>query len=146
MTYFDIKTSLSALLHVDDRINAAASLEVRSPLLDHRIIELVSSMPPLMKFKGGKSKYIFRKAMEGIVPERIVKRKDKMGFPVPLSEWFSGPLKDFVQDLLLSSKAKSRGIYNKSAIEKLIAGERKFGRQLWGLLCLEIWFRTFIDK
>ncbi|MGH9817256.1 MAG: asparagine synthase-related protein, partial [Candidatus Acidiferrales bacterium] len=70
---------------------------------------------------------------------------DKMGFPVPLAEWFAGPLRDFLHDVLLSARARQRGVYRMEGVEALLAGERKFGRQLWGLLCLELWFRAFVD-
>ena len=145
MTHFDIKTLLPALLQVEDRTSMAVSLESRVPLLDHRIVELIASMPPTMKFRGGATKYIFKRAIRNVVPKEVLDRKDKMGFPVPLSEWYQDSLKGFLQEILLSDRAKERGIYNMNSIESAIATERKFGRQVWGLLCLELWFREFID-
>lgn len=146
MTHFDMKTLLPALLHVEDRTSMAVSIESRVPLLDYRIIELISGMPPTMKFKGGKTKHIFKRAIKNVIPSQILNRKDKRGFPVPLSEWYKGPLKDFISDILLSDKVKQRGIYNHKQISGLIEKEGKFDRQVWGLLCLELWFQTFIDK
>lgn len=146
MTHFDIKTLLPALLQVEDRTSMAVSLESRVPLLDHRIVELIASMPPTMKFRGGAAKYIFKRAIRNVVPKEVLDRKDKMGFPVPLSEWYQDSLKGFLQEVLLSDRAKERGIYNMDSIEKAIETERKFGRQVWGLLCLELWFREFIEK
>jgi asparagine synthase (glutamine-hydrolysing) len=146
MTHFDIKTLLPALLHVEDRTSMAVSLESRVPLLDHRIVELIASMPPTMKFRGGATKYIFKRAIRNVVPKEVLDRKDKMGFPVPLSEWYQDSLKGFLQEILLNDRAKERGIYNMNSIEKAIETERKFGRQVWGLLCLELWFREFIEK
>src|SRR5204862_3809880 len=87
MTRFDLKTLLPALLQVEDRTSMAVSLESRVPLLDHRIVELVASMPPMVKFKGGRSKHIFREAVRPIVPADVYGRTDKMGFPVPLARW-----------------------------------------------------------
>lgn len=145
MTCFDVKNLLPALLHIEDRTSMAVSLESRAPLLDHRIAELAASMPPQIKFRGGATKYILRKAIKNIVPGEILKRKDKMGFPVPLSEWFSGELKDFVQNILLSDRARERGIFKTEEVEKAIRRENQFSRQIWGLLCLELWFREFID-
>jgi asparagine synthase (glutamine-hydrolysing) len=145
MTNFDLKTLLPALLHVEDRTSMSVSLESRVPLLDHRIAELVTRMPPTTRFKGGDTKRVFREAVRALVPREIFERKDKMGFPVPLAEWFAGPLRDFVRDVLLSARARQRGLYRMEGIETLLAGERKFGRQLWGLLCLELWFRAFVD-
>jgi asparagine synthase (glutamine-hydrolysing) len=145
MTNFDLKTLLPALLHVEDRTSMSVSLESRVPLLDHRIAELVTRMPPTTRFKGGDTKRVFREAVRHLVPNEIFERKDKMGFPVPLAEWFAGPLRDFLHDVLLGSRARQRGIYRMEGVEALLSTERKFGRQLWGLLCLELWFRAFMD-
>jgi asparagine synthase (glutamine-hydrolysing) len=145
MTNFDLKTLLPALLHVEDRTSMSVSLESRVPLLDHRISELVTRMPPTTRFKGGDTKRVFRDAVKQLLPEAIFSRRDKMGFPVPLSEWLRGPLRGFVNDVLLSPQARSRGIYRVAGVEKLLTHERKFGRELWGLLCLELWFHAFID-
>lgn len=146
MTRFDMKTLLPALLHVEDRTSMAVSLESRVPLLDRRIVDLVASMPPMIKYKGGRSKYIFRQVVRNIVPYEIYDRTDKMGFPVPLKEWFSGPLKDFMYDILLSKKTCERGIFRKEALSELLISKQPYGRALWGALNLEFWFRTFIDK
>ena len=145
MTNFDLKTLLPALLHVEDRTSMSVSLESRVPLLDHRIAELVTRMPPTARFKGGDTKRVFREAVRHLVPKEIFERKDKMGFPVPLTEWFAGPLRDFLHDVLLDSRARQRGIYRSEGVKALLSTERKFGRQLWGLLCLELWFRAFVD-
>ncbi len=145
LTCFDMKNLLPALLHVEDRTSMAVSLESRVPLLDHRIVELAASIPPSVKFRGGANKYIPRRAVRNIIPGKVLDRKDKMGFPVPLSEWFQGELKDFVRSILLSEKVKSRQMYKSEEVEKAIRRESKFSRQIWGLLCLELWFREFID-
>lgn len=145
MTHFDIKTLLPALLHVEDRTSMSVSLESRVPLLDHRIVELAASMPPTIKFKGGQTKYIFRQAVKNIIPQSIVSRKDKMGFPVPLFKWYKKELRNFVKEILLDRKTKKRGIFNDRKIENYLEYEQPYGRTIWGLLCLEVWFRTFID-
>ena len=146
MTSFDMKTLLPALLQVEDRTSMAVSLESRVPLLDHRIAELVASMPPMVKYKGGRSKNIFRQVVRHIVPPEISNRSDKMGFPVPLSEWYrQGPVRDFVRETLIGSRASGRGIYETSHIESLLNSERDYGRGIWGLLCLELWMQIFID-
>jgi asparagine synthase (glutamine-hydrolysing) len=146
MTHFDIKTLLPALLHVEDRVSMAVSLESRVPLLDTRIVDLVTAMPPQIKFHGGQTKHVFRKAVAGLAPEPILKRKDKMGFPVPLSPWMRRePVRGFVRDVLLSRHSRERGLFDPRALENLIDGESAFGRQLWGALCLELWHREFID-
>jgi asparagine synthase (glutamine-hydrolysing) len=145
MTNFDLKTLLPALLHVEDRTSMAVSLESRVPLLDHRIAELVTRMPPATRFLGGDTKRVFREAVRDVLPPEIFNRRDKMGFPVPLVEWARGPLRDFVADTLLSRRAAQRGLYKMDGVRAVIDGDRGFGRQLWGLLCLELWFRAFVD-
>ncbi len=146
MTHFDQKTLLPALLHVEDRVSMAVSLESRVPLLDTRIVDLVTTMPPPLKFQGGHAKHIFKKAVAGLLPASVVDRKDKMGFPVPLKEWMSaGRVREFVSDKLLSRRSRERGIYRPQALATMLADPGVGGRQLWGALSLEIWHETFID-
>lgn len=146
MTHFDMFGSLPSLLQVEDRVSMAVSLESRVPLLDRRIVELVASMPPAMKFKGAEMKYILKRAVGDILPPSILNRKDKMGFPVPLHLWARNEAKDFIHDILFSQNCKSRGIFNHERVEDLINSERPFGRQLWGVLSLELWFQQFVDQ
>jgi asparagine synthase (glutamine-hydrolysing) len=145
MVHFDMVASLPALLHVEDRVSMAASLESRVPILDHRIVDLITRMPPSMKFKGAEMKYILKKAVKDILPSTILNRKDKMGFPVPLHLWAKNSVGDFFRDILLSPTCKDRGIFNLNEIEKVIEQEKEFGRRLWGLVNIELWFREFID-
>jgi asparagine synthase (glutamine-hydrolysing) len=146
MTWFDMKTLLPALLHVEDRTSMAASLESRVPLLDRRIVELVASMPPMVKYKGGRSKHVFRQVVRNIVPSKVYERTDKMGFPVPLHMWLQRePVHDFVKEVLLGGKATSRGWIRTDQLENLLKTERDYGRGIWGLLCLELWMQTFLD-
>ena len=146
MIRFDMVASLPALLQVEDRVTMANSLESRVPLLDHRISDLVTSMPPAMKFKGAEMKYILKRTVKDFVPKKIMERKEKMGFPVPLHIWARNEAKGFFSDVLLSKKCRERGLFNVPEVEKLIEKENAFGRRLWGLLNLELWFQTFIDK
>lgn len=147
MTHFDQKTLLPALLQIEDRVSMCVSLESRVPLLDTRIINLITSIPPSMKFQGGKTKNILKKAIRGIVPNSIIDRKDKMGFPVPLKEWMDGGIvRDFISDTLLSSKSINRGIYTSAALNQMIKDQGVGGRQLWGALSLELWHNNYIDK
>jgi asparagine synthase (glutamine-hydrolysing) len=145
MTHFDMVASLPALMHVEDRASMASSLESRVPLLDRRIVDLVTSMPPKMKFKGGELKYLLKRAAHDVVPEPVMNRKDKMGFPVPLHLWMQGRTRDMVTDTLLSSRAKERGIFDTREIEKLLTNEGAFGRRVWGALSIEMWFQQFVD-
>jgi len=146
MSRFDILTGLQGVLQVDDRTSMAHGIENRTPLMDHRLVQLVASVPPKMKFLGGQQKYLLRKAIKGIVPKEILARKDKMGFPVPINEWFAGPLRDFVHDLLLSKSSRERGIFTEKGVSELLKPRTPYGRSLWGALNLELWFQTFIDK
>ncbi|MFI5242769.1 MAG: asparagine synthase (glutamine-hydrolyzing) [Gemmatimonadales bacterium] len=146
MTHFDMVASLPALMHVEDRASMASSLESRVPLLDRRIVDLVTSMPPKMKFKGGELKYLLKRATQDVVPEPVMNRKDKMGFPVPLHLWMKERTRDMVTDTLLSSHAKDRGIFDVKEIEKLLTNEGAFGRRVWGALSIEMWFRRFVDQ
>ncbi len=146
MTYFDLKASLPALLHVEDRSSMAASIESRVPLIDHRIVEFMARIAPNVKFAGGRMKQIFKESVKNIVPSEVLNRKDKMGFPVPFTQWTKGVARDFVRDTLLSNQARQRGIYNVPEVEKAFEGQQEFGRVVWGLLCIELWHRIFIDR
>ena len=145
MTHFDLKTLLPALLHVEDRVSMGVGLESRVPLLDHRIAELVTTMPPIMRFEGGRSKHVLREAVADLVPAPVLNRQDKMGFPLPFNSWLRGPIRDFVCDTLLGQAARQRGLYRTDELERQLTKSGKFSRVLWGLLCLELWFQTFID-
>jgi asparagine synthase (glutamine-hydrolysing) len=146
MTHFDMFGSLPALLQVEDRMSMAVSIESRVPLLDKRIVDLVASMPPALKFKGAEMKYILKKSVGNYLPTKILNRKDKMGFPVPLNLWAQNEAKEFIADTLLTQKCRSRGIFDTQKIEKMVASQQSFSRQLWGVLSLELWFNNFIDK
>ena len=146
MTHFDLKGSLPALLHVEDRTSMAASIESRVPLLDHRIVELMATIPPNIKFSGGRMKHLFKEAVRNRLPKAIIDRKDKMGFPTPLTHWIKGESKDFVIDTLQSKRARERGVYDVAAVDRAMQGENEYGRVTWGLLCLELWHQTFVDQ
>lgn len=147
MTYFDQKTLLPALLQIEDRVSMSVSIESRVPLLDYRIVDLVTKMPPQLKFQGGKTKHILKKAISDWLPKSIVERKDKMGFPVPLAEWMQkGVVREFVADSLLSKQSLDRKIFTSKALENMIDSQGVGGRQLWGALCLELWHQIFIDE
>jgi asparagine synthase (glutamine-hydrolysing) len=146
MTHFDQKTLLPALLQIEDRVSMAVSIESRVPLLDRRVVDLVTAMPPPLKFQGGQTKHLLKKAARGVVPASVIERKDKMGFPVPLKEWMQGGVvRDFVGDVLLSRDSLERGIYSEKALRGMMCNAGVAGRQLWGALSLELWHRQFID-
>jgi asparagine synthase (glutamine-hydrolysing) len=146
MTHFDFKTLLPALLQVEDRVSMAHGLESRVPLLDHRLIELAATIPADVKFKDGHMKHVFKSAARGTVPDQILDRTDKMGFPVPLSEWINGEAGDFVTDVLSSDAAKGRELIDNERVLEGISGEHRFSRKFWGLFSLELWQRAFHDR
>lgn len=146
MTHFDFKTLLPALLHVEDRVSMAHGLESRVPFLDHPMVELAATIPSNIKFKNGTMKHVLKNAMQPFLPDIIYNRKNKMGFPVPLVEWFNGEAKDFIHDIFSSQKALTRELVNNRFVLEGLDKESKFGRKIWGLLCLELWQQEFHDK
>ena len=90
-------------------------------------------------------KHVFKRATRLLVPDVIADRKDKMGFPVPLHEWFAGPAREFVSDVF-SSQAASAASTSTTARCSRLEKENRFGRQTWGLLSLELWQRLFHDR
>ncbi len=146
MTHFDFKTLLPALLQVEDRVSMAHGLESRVPFLDHPLVEFAATMPADIKFKDGTMKQVLKNAMRPVLPDVIVDRKDKMGFPTPLTEWLKGEAHDFVQDVFSSPRALERDLINNRLVLDSLAREPKFGRKAWGLLCLELWQQEFHDR
>jgi len=146
MTHFDFKTLLPALLQVEDRMSMAHGIESRVPFLDHPLVEFAATMPADIKFKNGTLKRILTDTMKNELPNSILNRKDKMGFPVPLNEWLVKELQDFTCDLFSSEKAKTRQYINHTEVLKGLQSENKFGRKAWGLISLEIWHKQFYDK
>ncbi len=146
MTHFDFKTLLPALLQVEDRVSMAHGLESRVPLLDHKLVELAATMPADVKFKNGELKRVLKKVARGILPDPILDRKDKMGFPVPLNNWMKGDLREYVSDVLTTSKAQGREYIDNQKALRLIEQEGTYGRNLWAILSLEMWQQQFHDK
>jgi asparagine synthase (glutamine-hydrolysing) len=146
MTHFDFKTLLPALLQVEDRVSLAHGLESRVPLLDHRLVELAATIPADIKFKDGTMKHIFKRSVGSLLPDVIAQRRDKMGFPVPLTEWLRGDARAFAIETLSSAAAQGRHVFNNRKILAGLDDEAPFARKFWGLLCLEIWQQTFHDR
>ena len=146
MTHFDFKCLLPALLHIEDRMSMAHGLESRVPFLDHPLVEFAATVPADLKFSGGDTKHLLKRAFGGELPDSILNRRDKMGFPVPLKEWFAGELHDFVQDIFRSRAARSRPFMNADAVLANFERAGQFSRKTWGLLSLEIWHQMFHDR
>ena len=111
-----------------------------------RLVEFAATIPADMKFGGGESKHFLKRALGHHLPPEILNRRDKMGFPVPLKEWFQNELREFVGDLLGSSAARNRPFMNADAVLANFEKAGQFSRKTWGLLSLEIWHQTFHDK
>lgn len=145
MLYHDIKAYLPGLLQVEDRTSMAVSLESRVPLLDYRIVEFAATIPSSVKVKGLEPKYIFKQAIKGMIPDEVLNRKDKKGFPTPINVWFK---KDpqFVNKILLDDSARQRDLFNVAGISNMLSANVDFSWQLWSLLNVELWFKIFIDE
>lgn len=146
MTHFDFKCLLPALLHVEDRMSMAHGLESRVPLLDHPLVEFAATVPADVKFEGGHMKRLLKTAYGDVLPDEIVHRRDKMGFPVPLKEWFAGELRDLAVDTFQNLKDKHRPFINPEAVLRNFDRAGRFSRKAWGLLCLELWHQEFHDR
>ncbi len=146
MTHFDFKTLLPALLQVEDRVSMAHGVESRVPLLDHPLVELAATIPADIKFQGGQLKHVMKSAFGSFIPGEILARTDKMGFPTPLTEFTRGPARDYVRDIFGSANARSRAVINNARVLDKLDAEPQFGRQVWGLLSLEIWQQEFHDR
>lgn len=145
LLYVNFKTYLhDDLLVKMDRMTMAHALEARSPFLDTALIEFVAKLPPRLKLKGWRLKYILKEAFRDLLPAAILGRR-KHGFGVPLGAWFSQDLRETVHDALLASDAAVKGILNQERVREIyslhLSGKRDLGHQLWALLTLEVWLR-----
>lgn len=147
LLYADTKTYLHELLMKQDQMSMAASIESRVPFLDHKLVEFTARMPRKMKLRGGTTKWILREAMKGILPDEIINRP-KMGFPVPVGNWFRGEYKHIVDEYVLGKRTLDRNIFDESYLRSLVArhdsGEN-YDERIWSLVNFEIWQRQFID-
>ncbi|MBW1989490.1 MAG: asparagine synthetase B, partial [Deltaproteobacteria bacterium] len=103
-------------------------------------------IPSDIKFAGGDMKHVFKKVAAPFLPRKILERKDKMGFTTPLSEWITGEAEDYVKDVFSSRQAASRELVNNRAVLANLENEPRFGRKIWGFLCLELWQQAFHDR
>jgi asparagine synthase (glutamine-hydrolysing) len=149
MLYVDTKTWLTDdLLLKADKMTMANSVELRVPLLDHKILEFAASLPADYKVRRMTTKYILKKALADKLPEEIIRRK-KAGFPVPYESWLRNELSDWVKDILLDSRSVQRGYFDRKGIERLISDDERQGgysKEIFSLAMLELWHRTFVDS
>jgi asparagine synthase (glutamine-hydrolysing) len=140
--HWDLQTYLTGLFHQDDRMSMASSLESRVPFADPRIVQFAFKVDPDLRFRGGSSKWILRKAVSNVLPSLVLSRR-KVGFDTPAQAWL-GQHGDFVRDTLLSKTALERGFWNRRGIETLLAtGEFDI---LWKVLSIELWASVFLDS
>lgn len=149
MSYVDINSWLpDDLLIKADKMTMACSLELRVPMLDHRLLEFAMALPDNMRQNGSEGKYLLKKVMERYLPHEIVYRP-KRGFPVPIAVWFRGPLFERVREILLDTRTLSRGYflpkYIAHVIERHHTGAEDLSRRIFSLLALELWHRKYID-
>jgi asparagine synthase (glutamine-hydrolysing) len=124
----------------------ATSVELRVPLLDHKLLEFAAGLPEDFKVRGFTTKYIAKKAFDGRVPREILNRK-KAGFPVPFGCWLRTDLKDMVRDVLLDRLTLERGYFTRKGLEELIQEQSQSGRyskEILSLVSLELWHRAFL--
>ncbi|MGH7392611.1 MAG: asparagine synthase (glutamine-hydrolyzing) [Candidatus Rokuibacteriota bacterium] len=148
--YVDTKAYLANDILVKvDRMAMANSLEVRSPLLDHKVMEFAATVPSRLKFRGPTSKYLLKRYVEQRVPPAVVHRP-KMGFAIPLGAWLRTDLRPLAEDLLLSPRAVQRGYFSPERVRGLWdahqGGRRDHAHPLWALMMLEFWHRLFVDQ
>jgi asparagine synthase (glutamine-hydrolysing) len=149
MLYSDLHFYLAEVLTVKMDIAAMSnSLEGRSPFLDQEFVETVASFPPEMKFKKLTSKYILKKKLKGFLPDEILNR-EKMGFGIPVGEWFKKDLKEYLRSNLLSDTFAKRGFFKQDTVRKMveehISGKAVHTHRLWNLLVFELWSEIFLD-
>jgi asparagine synthase (glutamine-hydrolysing) len=147
--FVDLQTYLvDDILTKVDRMSMAVSLEARVPLLDHKLVEFVATVPATLKLRGGLNKYLLRRHLGRHVPQPVARRK-KQGFSVPVNAWLRGPLAPLVDDLLLDNRLRDRGIFDAPQVTQLWnehrSGRRDHGHRIWSLVMLELWFRQFVD-
>jgi len=148
--YLDYKTYLVGDINTKvDRASMAHSLEVREPLMDHELVDWLATLPTSQKIKGQEGKYVFKKSMEPYLPNDVLYRP-KMGFAVPLSRWFRGPLKQRVRDALLGPRLAATGWFNRAYLEHLVdahsAGTRDYSSAIWTILMFEAFLRNVMQE
>jgi asparagine synthase (glutamine-hydrolysing) len=147
--YLDFHTYLPGdILTKVDRASMAHALEVRCPLLDHEVVEWISSLPPALKLRGREGKYVFKKALEPYLPDEILYRP-KMGFAVPLASWFRGPLREKVRTAVLGPTMLGSGYFEPAVLSRLVeqhqSGQRDYSAALWTLLMFEAFLKKSLS-
>ncbi len=130
-----------------DRASMYHSLETRSPLLNHAVVDFMFSLPYSLKYRNGTTKYLLKKTLKGKLPEHIINRKKK-GFGIPLAQWLSGPLRSLSEDLLSKNALSTHGFFNEIEIKRLqsehMSGHRDNRKELWNLMVFQLWYNRWI--
>ncbi len=147
LLYLDTKLYLQdGVLAKVDRASMAHGLEVRVPFLDHRFVELVTGIPETLKLKGFTTKYLWKKAIRGRIPDEIGKR-GKKGFGIPIAKWLCGELRDLMLELISEKRLKKQGIFNLSTVKRLVSDHLAHRvdnrKKLWNLLIFQLWWDSF---
>ena len=148
LQYNDAMTYLPGdILTKVDIATMANSLEGRSPLLDHELVEWALRLPDALGANRSEGKLVLKSLARKHLPASVIDRP-KMGFGIPINDWFAGELQPMVRDTLLGQRARERGLFNPAAVERMISdhasGREVHGYRLWALLCLELWFREVV--
>ena len=142
----EMAITLPALLQVEDRVSMASSVEARVPLLDRRLLRVAGRLAPEARVDAaGRAKALLRDAAAPVLPPAVRARRDKMGFPLPLGDWFAGPWREFAREVLLDRATRERGWVDASRVEAALDGGGRYDRGLVSALWLELWCRTFLD-
>ena len=140
----DTLSSLITLIHYSDRVSMAHSIESRMPFMDYRLVEFLASVPACYKIHDGWTKYLTRLAFDGKLPNEIVWRRDKMGWPIPEDYWFNGPLKEWFLNTINSSQFLKRNFeINMSTLERLMKMDITKAIRY---LNIAVWHKTFFEK
>jgi len=149
LQYNDVMTYLPGdILTKVDIATMANSLEGRSPLLDHELAEWALRLPDALCANRSEGKLVLKALARKYLPASVIDRP-KMGFGIPINDWFKGELQPMARDTLLSQRARERGLFKPAEVERLIddhvSGRELHGYRLWALLCLELWFREVVN-
>ena len=129
-------------------MSMAASIESRVPFLDHKLVELSTSLPDRLKLRGWTTKYVLREAMTGVLPDSIL-RRSKMGFPTPLGHWFRESFRPLLDEFVLGERSLARGFFQREFLKRLVhehlTGAANHTERLWALVNFEMWQRCFFD-
>lgn len=143
------RTSLPALLHNEDRMSMAFSVEARVPFLDYRLVEFCFNLPASWKIHGTTTKRLLRHAMKEILPDELIGRRDKKGYATPVARWLRNGLREDVKELIRSDAFTQRGIFNQEKVlgrfNDHVRGHSDYTWEIWRWISLEMWFREFID-